>query len=73
MLALLVLALGLEGVDRALLDRAMESLKPPTQPAALHTLLHPEKLYIPPPPPRPAQKAVGSPGHGTREAHHPHR
>ena len=32
MLALLVVIIGLEGVDRALLEHAMESMEPPRQP-----------------------------------------
>lgn len=63
MLTLLVLVLGLEGVDRALLERAMGSMNPPSQPAALHALLHPPKLPGPPPlPPRqiPGDSWVGN-------------
>jgi hypothetical protein len=52
MLALLVFVLGLEGVDRALLERAMESMKPPRRPDALHMLLHPPRVPPPPPPPK---------------------
>ena len=59
LLTLLVLVLGLEGVDRALLERAMGSMIPPSQPAALHALLHPEKLYVPPPPPPLPSKLPG--------------
>ena len=51
MLALLVFVLGLEGVDRALLERAMESMKPPPRPDALQMLLNPPPLQPPPPPP----------------------
>ena len=56
MLALLVLVLGLEGVDRALLDRAMESMKPPREPAAFRALAMASavpKPSLPPPPPPP--------------------
>ena len=53
MLALLVVIIGLEGVDRALLERAMESMKPPREPAALRALVHPPDLPPPPPPPPP--------------------
>lgn len=53
MLALLVIVIGLEGVDRALLEHAMESMKPPRQPAALSALEQPPDLPPPPPPPAP--------------------
>ena len=57
MLALLVVVIGLEGVDRALLERAMGSIHPPQQPAAWWALLHPEPLKMQPPPPPPRQVA----------------
>ena len=50
LLALLVLVLGLEGVDRALLERAMESMTPPPLP----DLMHPPAIPTLPPPPPPA-------------------
>ena len=50
MLALLVFVLGLEGVDRALLERTMGSMKPPPRPDALQLLLNPPPLQPPPPP-----------------------
>ena len=59
MLTLLVLAIGLEGVDRALLERAMDSLIPPRQPSAWYGLLHPEPIKAPPPPPPPSKQVTG--------------
>ncbi len=56
-LALLVFVLGLEGVDRALIERGMASLKPPHAPNALQALLHPPLLTSPPPPPPPPPPA----------------
>ncbi len=53
MLALMVFLLGLEGVDRALLERGMESMKPPRMTNALRELLHPEPMPAPLPPPPP--------------------
>ena len=53
MLALMVFVLGLEGVDRALIERGMASLKPPRAPNALHALLDPPLIPPPPPPPPP--------------------
>lgn len=55
MLALLVLVIGLEGVDRALLERAMESMKPPRMPDTLRALVHPDPGGPPPPPPPPTE------------------
>ena len=53
LLALLVFVLGLEGVDRALLGRAMDSMKPPRKPDAFHALIKAPVLPEPPPPPPP--------------------
>ncbi len=52
-LALMVFVLGLEGVDRALLERGMEAMKPPRVTHAWHELLDPEPVPAPPPPPPP--------------------
>lgn len=51
LLALMVFLIGLEGVDRALLERGMASLKPPREPAALRALVNPPDVPPPPPPP----------------------
>ena len=57
MLALLVIILGLEGVDRALLERSMESMKPPREPFECRLLAQGklkrdlERIPLPPPPP----------------------
>lgn len=56
-LALMVVLLGLEGVDRALLERAMAAMKPPREPAALHALIKAPLLPEPPPPPPPPTEA----------------
>ena len=53
LLALLVFVLGLEGLDRALLGRAMDSMKPPREPKAFHALLKGSLIPEPPPPPPP--------------------
>lgn len=60
MLALMVLVLGLEGVDRALLERAMDEMKPPRVPLAMRALAQGKlqrepRLYPPPPPPPPKE------------------
>ena len=59
MLALLVFVLGLEAVDRALLQRAMESMKPPREPSAFHALTKGPLLPEPPPPPPPPPPPLG--------------
>ena len=58
MLALLVLVLGLEGVDRALLERDMESMKPPGEASALRELATPPGVPPPPPPPPPPGSGI---------------
>ncbi|HEV7241771.1 MAG TPA: hypothetical protein VGQ36_21235 [Thermoanaerobaculia bacterium] len=54
MLALLVFLLGLEGVDRALIEREMESMKPPREPIALRALGQWRVMDPLPQPPPPA-------------------
>lgn len=50
--AVLIAVLGMEGIDRGLLERDMSSLRPAARPSALQALLAPPPLP-PPPPPRP--------------------
>jgi hypothetical protein len=56
----LLVILGLEGLDRGLLERDMSSLRPAGPPTALQALLVPPPPP-PPPPPMPADPLAAAP------------
>jgi hypothetical protein len=74
---LLAVVLSTFGLESAV--RTMATLRPPPMKNALQALHGPPLEIVVPPPPPPVPlpgeppKAIGSSGHGTREADHPHR